>query len=80
MASKIRVRWVIFILIGLFIALVLVDSMGVFDKRSYYEVPHGSHTHFLPKDCDPPVPVSNGPQIRPRPGEKIDCQGRIVPE
>lgn len=80
MVAKIRVRWVIFIVIGLFLALVLVDSMGVFDNRSYSEVPHGNHTHFLPKDCDPPLPVSNGPTARPGPGEKIDCQGRIVPE
>ena len=80
MTTKIRIRWVIFIVIGLFVALVLVDSMGVFDDRSYYEVPHGSHAHYLPKDCDPPLPVSNGPQTRPGPGEKIDCQGRIVPD
>ncbi|GMQ82023.1 MAG: hypothetical protein BMS9Abin05_1463 [Rhodothermia bacterium] len=80
MATKFRVRWVIFILVGLFVAFVLVDSMGVFDDRSYYEVPHGSHTHYLPKDCDPPLPVSRGPITRPGPGEKVSCLGRIVPE
>jgi len=75
-----QVRWIIFGVIGLFIALVLIDSLGVFDKKSYYEVPHGSHAHYLPKDCDPPLPVSGSPTTRPGPGMTVNCQGQIVPE
>ncbi len=77
---KQRIRLWIFIGIGLFVALVLIDSLGVFDDKSWYEVPHGSHSHYLPKDCDPPLPVGNGSQTRPGPGMTIDCQGRLVPE
>ncbi len=75
-----RVRWIIFGVIALFVALVVMDSMGVFDDKSYYEVPHGGHAHYLPKDCDPPLPVSRAPQTRPGPGMTVDCQGQIVPE
>lgn len=78
MQSRIRI-W-IFVVIGLFVAFVLVDSIGVFDSKSWYEVPHGSHAHYLPKDCDPPLPVGNGPTTPPGPGQTVDCQGRIVPE
>ena len=80
MSGKKRTRIVLFGLIGLVVLLVLIDSIGVFDTRSYYEVPHGNHTHYLPKDCDPPLPVSNGASVRPAAGEKINCQGQIVPE
>lgn len=80
MSGKRRTRLIIYGVIGLVVLLVLIDSMGVFDSRSYYEVPHGNHTHYLPKDCDPPLPVSNSPTIRPAAGEKITCQGQVVPE
>jgi len=75
-----RVRLLIFIVIGIFIAFVFIDSMGVFDHKSWYEVPHGSHSHYLPKNCDPPLSVGQGPTTPPGPGQTIDCQGRIVPE
>ncbi len=75
-----RARTVIFFIIGAFLAVALLDSIGIFDDRSYFEVPHGGHTHYLPKDCDPPVPVSNAPTVPPLEGQKIDCSGQIVPE
>jgi hypothetical protein len=77
---KSRIRLVIFIVIALFVALVFVDSLGVFDHKSWYEVPHGSHSHYLPKDCDPPLSVGQGPTTPPGPGETVNCQGQIVKE
>ena len=74
-----RVRTIIFALLGVFLAIVLLDSLGIFDDRSYFDVPHGNHSHYVPKDCNPPLPVSEAPLQRPKPGEKIDCSGRIVP-
>ena len=73
------VRWVVIIIAGLFFIWVFTDSMGLFDNKSYYEIPHGSHSHYLPKDCDPPLEVGNGPTRPPGANEHIDCQGRIVP-
>ena len=75
-----RARTIIYFVIAAFLAIVLLDSIGIFDYRSYYEVPHGSHTHYLPKGCDPPLPVSNSPTQRPPVGQKIDCNGQLVPE
>lgn len=75
-----RTRRIVFAIIGLFVLLTLIDSIGIFDDKSYYEVPHGNHTHYLPKDCDPPLDVGAGPQVPPGPGEIIDCRGNIVPE
>ena len=77
---KLRLRTILIGLLGLFLAFVVLDSLGVFDSRPYFEVPHGSHTHYVPKDCEPPLNVSQAPTSRPGPGQKVDCQGQIVPE
>lgn len=77
---KIRVRNLLLAILGLFLAFVVLDSLGVFDNRPYFEVPHGNHTHYVPKDCEPALPVSQSPTTRPGPGQKVDCQGRTVPE
>lgn len=77
---KLRLRTILIALLGLFLAFVILDSLGVFDNRSYFEVPHGSHTHYVPKECDPPLPVSQAPTSRPGPGQTVDCQGQIVSE
>ncbi|MCH8276527.1 MAG: hypothetical protein IIA50_03165 [Bacteroidetes bacterium] len=75
-----RGRLIVFAVIGLLSIWVLIDSLAIFDTKSYYEVPHGNHTHYLPKGCDPRLNVSQAPMRRPGPGETIDCQGLIVRE
>lgn len=77
---NIRTRNILLAILGLFLAFVVLDSLGVFDDRPYFEVPHGNHTHYVPKDCEPALPVSQAPTSRPAPGQKVDCQGQIVPE
>ena len=71
-------RFYVFLALGVLILFVIVDSIGVFDSKSYMEVPHGNHTHYLPKDCDPPLPVSDAPTNRPGPNQVIDCTDQIV--
>lgn len=78
-AMKKRARLYLLIIIGLFLLFVFVDSIGTFDSRPYFEVPHGSHTHYVPKDCDPPLSPGDAPTREPGPGERITCQGEIVP-
>jgi hypothetical protein len=75
-----RARTVIFTIIAVFLAIVLIDSIGVFDDRGYFEVPHGSHTHYVPRNCDPVLPVGNAPTQAPGPGMTVSCTGQIVPE
>ncbi len=77
---KIRARFYLILGIGLFLLVVLIDSLGAFDSRAYNEVPHGSHTHFVPKDCNPPLAVGNSPTRRPTEDEHITCDGQIVSE
>lgn len=77
---KIRIRTILLTVLAVFLVLAVLDSLGVFDDRPYFEVPHGNHTHYVPRECEPALPVSQSPTTRPGPGQKVDCQGRIVPE
>ncbi len=73
-----RIRVVLFLILGVVLAFALLDSLGLFDRRHYFEVPHGSHTHYVAKDRDPNVPIGQFPTRPPGPGERITPQGTIV--
>jgi hypothetical protein len=71
----------IFITLAIVLAgFVIADSLGFFDSKPYREVPHGNHSHYVPNDRDPNVPVSDFPTVPPRRGERITPTGQIVPD
>ncbi len=78
-SMKKRARFYLLLIIGLFLVVVFIDSLGTFDDRPYYQVPHGNHTHYVPKDCDPALSPGDAPTREPGPGERITCDDRIVP-
>ncbi len=63
----------------LFMLVVLVDALGVFDSAPYTEVTHGDHVHFVPKDRDPEASLDHFPTTRPRSNERITPTGEVVP-
>lgn len=73
-----RVKLGVYLFLGAVILIAFLQSIGVFDTKPYFEVPHGSHTHYVAKDRDPNVSVSQFPTRPPGPGERITPQGRIV--
>ncbi len=75
---KPKLKMGLYIVLGAILAIALIDSLGVFDSKHYFEVPHGSHTHYVAKDRDPNVPIGQFPTRRPGPGERITPQGQIV--
>ncbi|MCB0717332.1 MAG: hypothetical protein KDD65_02730 [Bacteroidetes bacterium] len=75
-----RKKPILYAIALLFVGFVLLDSLGVFDDKDYYEVPHGSHTHYVAKDKDPDVSVGQFPTRPPRENERITPQGQIVPK
>ncbi len=74
-----KTRYWLLALLGLFLLFVLMDSLSAFNSDPWMEVPHGNHSHYVPKDCEPPLPVSDAPTQRPEPGQTVDCMGNIVP-
>lgn len=72
-------RKTLYIVVALiFIGFLAADSLGVFDNKHYFEVPHGSHTHYVSKDRNPNVPIGQFPTRPPGPGEMITPDGQIV--
>lgn len=76
--SRTHIKYGLIALLGLFFVFVVADTLGIFNPEPWYEVPHGNHTHYLPKDCDPPLSTSQAPTTRPEPGQTVDCTGAIV--
>lgn len=74
-----RLRWIVLSIALLFFLFVIVDSMGIFHSLPYYEVPHGNHTHYVPKDRDKNVSIGQFPTRPPGEGERITPRGEIVP-
>lgn len=74
-----RLRWIALTAAAIFFAFVVVDSIGIFNNLPYNEVPHGNHSHYVPKDRDKNVPVGQFPTRPPEEGERITPRGEIVP-
>jgi len=81
-ASRARVYLRIFVALIAAISLFFVMRwvLNPFGDKEYAEIPHGDHSHFVPKDRDPNVPISNFPRNPPAPNERITPDGRIVPK
>lgn len=76
--NKIKYLFIAFVLVMAVFALA--DSLGLFNKKPYTEVSHGSHIHYVPNDRNPEVPIHEFPMQPPGPNERIAPDGRIVPD
>ena len=75
-----RLRWILLIVGLIFFVLVMRRVLNPFGDKDYFELSHGNHVHYVPKDRDPNVPISNFPNRPPGPNERILPDGRIVPK
>ena len=75
-----RLRWILLIVGLIFFLLVMRPVLNPFGDKDYAEISHGNHIHYVPKDRDPNVPLSNFPTTPPGPNERILPDGRIVPK
>jgi hypothetical protein len=70
--------WILaLVLIGV---LVLPEVLDPYGGKSYTEINHGNHTHFVPRDRDMDVPLDRFPTSPPGPGQRILPDGRVVDE
>jgi len=80
MTSKNTLKYIFIAIVIVLAGLALADALGYFNPKSYSAVSHGSHSHYVPNDRDPNVPINEFPQEEPAPGEKITPTGEIVPD
>ncbi|TYP93779.1 hypothetical protein LX73_1490 [Fodinibius salinus] len=79
MNSKNIFKYVFITVVIILAGLALADALGYFNQKSYTAVSHGSHSHYVPHDRDPDVPINKFPQTEPAKGQKISPTGQIVP-
>lgn len=73
-------RWIVLAIAAVFFAFVMYQVLNPFPDQPYLEISHGNHVHYMPKDRNPDVPVTQFPQQPPGPNERITPDGRIVPK
>lgn len=78
-SRRTTLRWALLVVGLLFLGLVVADSLGAFSSTPYTAIPHGSHSHYVPNECED-VSAGDFPTQPPGPGERITCDGRVVPE
>lgn len=79
MTSKNTLKYIFIAAVVILAGFALADSLGYFNPKPYTAVSHGSHSHYVPENRDPDVPINKFPQTEPAPGEKITPTGQIVP-
>ncbi len=79
-SGRFRFR-IVLVIVGLILfVFVMQRVLNPFGDKEYAEIPHGNHSHYVPKDRDPSVPISNFPTRPPAAHERITPDGRIVPK
>lgn len=78
MTNKNKKRLFFATIVVLIAGFLLMDALHLFDEADYFVVPHGSHSHYVPRDRDANVPLENFPTTEPRPGERIMPNGEVV--
>jgi len=76
--GRFRFRIVLLIVGAILLFFVMQEVLNPFGDNDYAEIPHGDHSHFVPKNRDPRVPISNFPRHPPAKNERITPDGRIV--
>jgi hypothetical protein len=62
-----------------FFAYLLWVVINPYRDQPYEEVPHGDHSHYVPKDRNENVPIGRFPTRPPDAGERITPDGEVVP-
>lgn len=78
MTSKNRLKYLFVVVVIVMAGFALADALGFFNEKSYTEVSHGSHIHYVPHDRDPDVEIHNFPMREPGPNQRISPTGQIV--
>jgi hypothetical protein len=79
MTSKNKLKYIFIVLVLALAGVALADALGYFNTKPYTAVSHGSHSHYVPYDRDPDVPINRFPQEEPSSRERITPQGQVVP-
>jgi hypothetical protein len=73
-------RWIVAVVLLVLFGTVMWTVINPYRNQPYEEVPHGDHVHYVPKERNEDVPISQFPTRPPNAGERLTPDGKIVPE
>ena len=72
-------RWLVLLFFAVLVLILMQPILDPYGADGYMEVPHGDHSHYVPRDRDPNVNISSFPTSPPGPNERMLPNGQIVP-
>ncbi len=72
-------RWILAVVLLVIFGSVVWTVVNPYRGQSYEEVPHGDHSHYVPKNRNENVPINRFPTRPPGQGERLTPEGKIVP-
>lgn len=72
-------KWVAAAVFLVFFSVLMWKVINPYRGQRFEKIPHGNHVHFVPKDRDPDVSVSQFPTRKPEQDERITPDGDVVP-
>lgn len=72
-------KWFVLAVAIILGGFVLYEVINPYRNQPYEEIPHGDHVHYVPKDRNPDIPISQFPTTPPGPNERLTPDGQIVP-
>ena len=73
-----------YVVAAIFVGIVVVDSVDLFESKTWTEINHASHNHYVPFDddkgmiLDEGVSISNCPQRPPTESEFLSTQCQLL--
>ena len=77
-SRRTKARWIIGGVAALLVCVVIVDALDLLDDKTWTEISHGNHSHFVPYDKDADVSVSDCPQQPPGADELLSSQCQML--
>jgi len=79
-ASRLRSmrKWIVVGVAVVFFGYLMTIVVNPYEGERFEKVPHGDHVHYVPKERNEDVPISNFPTEKPGPNEKILPDGQVV--
>jgi len=71
-------KWIVVGAAVVFFGYVLYIVVNPYRGERFEEVPHGDHVHYVPKERNADIPISEFPTQPPGPNEKILPDGQVV--
>lgn len=72
-------RWVAVAVLVVFFAVILREVINPYRNQRFEQIPHGDHVHYVPRDRNSEVPISQFPTQPPEEDERITPDGEVVP-